>query len=259
MRPWAGLSAAMNDRIARAIVALLLLGGACSKPSKRSEESTQGSAVCDVSGSDHDASFRRGADLIGPHMLLMDRKAAPPSESDVRVGIACLDRVLEIDPSNWSALWIRGKAFQSMREHAKAVESFRSAYRLKPENPDVAREFVEELLETQQFREAVAIAREVSDHNPRDAGLKANLALAQLMSGDAPSAQQNIAEALQLERISKRALASSRISACVSVSPTTRFSSRRVRSASCATTISTSAQHVAHVVALRRAADGRPS
>lgn len=196
----------MHDRceqgfreIARVLAVLLLLGNACSKPSKQSEGTTQSSAVCDVSGSDHDALFRRGADLIDRHMLLADRKPAPRNDAEVRVGIACLDRVLEINPTNWSALWIRGKAFQSLGEHVKAVDSFRSAYRLKPDHQDVAREFVEELLQTQGFREAASIAREISNRAPQDAGLKANLALALLMNGEVASAQQAIAEALRLD------------------------------------------------------------
>ena len=185
--------------IARTLAALLLFGMACGKASNQPERTTPGSAVCDVSGSDHDALFRRGAGLINRHMLLADRKPAPRKDAEVRVGIACLDRVLEINPSNWSALWIRGKAFQSLGEHAKGVESFRSAYRLNPNHPDVAREFAEGLLETQRFREAASVAREISDRSPQDAGLKANLALALLMNGELPSARQAIAEALRLD------------------------------------------------------------
>lgn len=182
----------MRDRIGRALLVLLLVGTACGKPS-------QGSVVCDVSGSDHDALFKRGADLIGPHMILTDRRAAPRNDGEVRVGVACLDRVLEIDPSNWSALWIRGKAFQSLGEHTKAVDSFRSAYRVSSGQSDVAREFAEELLETQRFREAADVAREVSERSPQDAGLKANLALALLLSGDLPAAKQVIVDALKLD------------------------------------------------------------
>lgn len=186
-------------KTARALAVLLLFGTACSKPSKRTDMTAQSSAVCDVSGSDHDTLYRRGVDLIQPHMLLVDRKAAPRNDAEVRVGIACMDRVLDIDPSNWSALWIRGKAFQSLGQHEKAVESFRSAYRINAGQPDVAREFEEELLETEHFREAADIARAASDRSPRNAGLKANLALALLLSGDASSAQQAITEALRLD------------------------------------------------------------
>lgn len=182
----------------RMLVALLVLGTACSKPSKRSE-TTESSAVCDVNGSDLDTLFRRGAELVQPHMLLADRKPAARNDGEVRVGIACLDRVLDINPSNWSALWIRGKAFQLLGEHVKAVDSFRSAYRLNPDHQDVAREYIEELLETQEFRDAARIAREISDRAPQDAGLKANLALALLMNGEVPSAQQAIGEALRID------------------------------------------------------------
>ena len=107
--------------------------------------------------------------------------------------------MLAIDPANWSALWIRGKAFQSLGEHAKAVESFRSAYRINADQPDVSRELAEGLLQTGRFGEAENIAREVSDRSPQDAGLKANLALALLLDGHVSAAQQAIAEALRLD------------------------------------------------------------
>ena len=153
--------------------------------------------ACDATGSDHDTLFRRGADLIGPHMLLVDRKPAPHNDHEVRVGIACLDRVLAIDPANWSASWIRGKGLQSLGDHGAAVESFRSAYRMNPAHQDVAREFAEELLETRQFDDAVRVAREVSNRHPDDGGLKANLALALLMDGQVGAAQSSVAEALE--------------------------------------------------------------
>jgi tetratricopeptide (TPR) repeat protein len=145
---------------------------ACGQRSNQLEPATNTPAMCDVTGADHDALFRRGADLISPHMLLTDHEPAARNDAEVRIGIACLDRVLQIDPSNWSALWIRGKAFQSLTEHGKAVESFRAAYRLQPEHEDVARELAAELLETQGFVEAVTIAREISTRHPQDAGSK---------------------------------------------------------------------------------------
>jgi tetratricopeptide (TPR) repeat protein len=188
-----------SRKIARALLALLLFATACGKRSDQPERTTQASAVCDVNGYDHDALFRRGADLVDPHMLLVDRKAAARNDAEVQIGIACLNRVVEINPSNWSALWIRGKAFQSLGEHRDAVESFRAAYRLNPDHPDVARELAVELLETQRFREAATIAREISNRSPQDAGLIANLALALLMSGELPAAREAIADALELD------------------------------------------------------------
>jgi Flp pilus assembly protein TadD len=165
----------------------------------KTSEPANASSVCDVKSTDHDTLFRRGADLVGPHMLLVDRKPPPRNDDEVRVGIACLDRVLEMDPMNWSALWIRGKGFQSLGDHGSAVASFRSAYRLKPDHQDVARELAEELIETQQFGEAVTVAREVSTRHPDDAGLAANLALALVMNGDVAGARQAIGDALRLD------------------------------------------------------------
>jgi tetratricopeptide (TPR) repeat protein len=155
-------------------------------------------AAVDVSGLDHDALLQRGTDLITPHIFIEGRKTAARNDANVRSGIACLDRVLELNPSNWAAFWFRGKAFQSLGEHRNAVEAFRAAYRLKSDQPDVAREFAAELLETQAFGEALMIGRDLASRFPQDAGLQANLALALLLSGDLPAAQQSIIEALRL-------------------------------------------------------------
>ncbi|MFT3838435.1 MAG: tetratricopeptide repeat protein [Myxococcaceae bacterium] len=152
-----------------------------------------------MTSEDHDQLFRRGANLIEPHMLLDDQKPASPNEHEVRVGIACLDRVVTINPSNWSALWIRGKAFQSLGDHSSALGSFRSAYRVKPGQEDVAREMTRELLELRQFAEAVTIGRDICKRNPDDAGLRANLALALLLNGELADAQQVIGSAQKLD------------------------------------------------------------
>jgi tetratricopeptide (TPR) repeat protein len=179
-----------------AISALLAVAVvACSKPEKRAHPQ----ALCDASGSDRETELRRGADLIRPHMILVGRKPAPRNDDEIRVGIACLDHALRIDPSNWSALWIRGKGLQALGEHTLAVESFLAAYRLHSDDPEMGRELGAELLETGRFPEAVRVARSISDRRPQDAGMKANVALAQLLAGDIAAAQQTVAEALKLD------------------------------------------------------------
>jgi cytochrome c-type biogenesis protein CcmH/NrfG len=178
-----------------AFSAICLLTPACSK----NTEKTKAPAVCDVATTDRDALFRRGVALIRPHMQVVDEKATAPNDDEVRVGIACLDRVLETNPSSWPALWIRGKAFQSLGDHDAAVVSFRSAYRLNPDHEDVARETAQELLQTRQFAEAVMVGRDICTRHPNDAGLQANLALDLLMNGEVAEAQKAVATAQKLD------------------------------------------------------------
>ncbi|WP_437294199.1 tetratricopeptide repeat protein [Sorangium sp. So ce426] len=136
-------------------------------------------------------------DLINPYMTLHGRAAAKDAERAMRLeaGIACLDRALSLVPSNWAALWVRGKAFQALDDHLQAHGSFASAYALQPENPDVGRELVVECLELGKSGDAVTIADRLTKLAPQDAGLRANLALALLLDGQVQRARGVIADA----------------------------------------------------------------
>jgi Flp pilus assembly protein TadD len=158
-------------------------------------------AGCEAIGADRDALYQRGVGLIDPYMKLTDRSAARGEgrERHLRAGIACLDRLLVLAPGNWAALWIRGKAFQSLGEHGSAADSFAQAYRIQDGNPDVGRELVVELLETRGFAQAVDISQQLARRHPQNAGLWANLALALLLAHDLPAARKAIDEALRLD------------------------------------------------------------
>src|SRR5262249_4127067 len=83
------------------------------------------SSTCDGRATAHDTVYKRGVDLIDPYIIVQDR---PPAQSDRRAkellaGIACLDRALELAPTNWAALWMRGKAHQALGDHAHAADS----------------------------------------------------------------------------------------------------------------------------------------
>lgn len=162
--------------------------------------STAASIGCDSMPQDHDALYKRGTDLINPYLILVDRPAAKDAERTARLnaGIACLDRALTLAPTNWAALWLRGKAFQSLADHAKAHDSFRSAFELQPKNPDVGRELAAECMELGKFAEAVTVTEQMTKLSPQDAGLQANLALALLLDGQVQRAQATIAAARRL-------------------------------------------------------------
>src|SRR5271155_5697780 len=54
--------------------------------------------------------------------------------------IALFERVLEINPGNWSAMWFMGKVHQRLRNNAEAFSWFERAYHVNPSHPDIARE-----------------------------------------------------------------------------------------------------------------------
>jgi tetratricopeptide (TPR) repeat protein len=152
---------------------------------------------CERLPEDHNALYKRGIGLIDPYLKVIGRAAAADPERGTRLsaGISCLDRVLSLNPSNWAALWFRGKAYQANGDHTQAARSFESAYAIESKNPDVGRELVVEYLHVGRFSDAVRIADAVSSMHPEDAGLRANLALALLMDRQAVRAREVIAEA----------------------------------------------------------------
>ncbi len=196
------------------VSAVFLLAAACSPQTKRPSPDADGSpsvidarrsaanpSGCAAMAPDHDALFARGTALIEPYMTLTDRSATQSShrDADLYAGIACLTRVVRLNPANWRALWIRGKAQQALGNHSKARDSFRAAYAINHLNLNVGRELELELLELGEFDQAVSVATEVATRQPRDGGLQANLALALVLNGDISGAQEAINQSLALE------------------------------------------------------------
>ncbi len=152
-------------------------------------------------GTDHNAFYKRGVSLIDPYIIMQDRA---PAESDRRTrdlldGVACLDRALELAPTNWAAFWLRGKAYQALGDHARSADSFRWAYRIQPRNPDVGRELALEQMELGEFQDALSVGEKLVLAFPNDAGLKANLALSLLLAGQVQRARDTIDDAIRLD------------------------------------------------------------
>lgn len=151
---------------------------------------------------EHNRLYQEGSDLISPYMQLVGRDA--PSGDSARArdallrGIDLLSQAVAIDPSNWAAYWIIGKAHQSLGDSEKACEAFGKSYGLHKGNPDVAREYMFECLNLGRARQGIAAARIAVSLKPDDAGLMANLALALLIGGQLDEATEAVSKALAL-------------------------------------------------------------
>ena len=191
----------------------LVAGSACFVlAGAEAETRYEGSAPVDLAG--HSASqecdaislepaslFKRGSALVSPYLLLNGRPAsvARQRDTELRKGIACLDKAVQLQPDYWQAFWVRGKAYQALGDLRGARGSFQSAFALHPENPDVGRELVLAHLELSEYREALPIAKLLADTYPNDAGLRANYAVALVLDGQIGTSQKVIADALQLD------------------------------------------------------------
>ena len=182
--------------------AVTMAGGADAMASSTKSVTADRGGVSDSEAAErHDDVFKRGSELITPHMRLVGRtpKRTAGASKDLRDGIRLLDEALRLYPNNWSALWIQGKAFQALDDHAQAYARFKRSYALEPDNADIGRELMLECLEVGRMTEAVDVARAASDKTPGDAGLRANLALALLLAGRITDAGDTAGVALQMD------------------------------------------------------------
>lgn len=140
----------------------------------------------------HNNLFNEAIEYIHPYMLLVGgtpRKASNSfAQAEIKKGIQLLDRVTEINPVNWSAYWVKGKAYQALEDDKNSYYEFKKAYLLESNNSDVARELAMECLFLGKGNESVKVAKHACELNPEDAGLIANLGLAYLIDGDIENA-----------------------------------------------------------------------
>ena len=151
---------------------------------------------------EHNRLYQLGNELIAPYLQLVNRKSESTDSQQAMAnldrGIAILRQALSINPANWAAYWIIGKAYQSLSKSEQACEAFGKSYGLQKGNADVAREYMFECLKLGRTDKAIAAARHSVALKPNDAGLVANLALALLIGAKLDEAAETIARALTL-------------------------------------------------------------
>lgn len=114
--------------------------------------------ACDVTGGDEVAIYQRGTDLI---------YSEDPAK--IRKGVACMDRLVSIDPSNWAALSSKGWGFLHLGELGAAEAAFRATKALQPDNADVARDLAIALVlegKLDDAKQEAARARALSPAEP---------------------------------------------------------------------------------------------
>lgn len=151
---------------------------------------------------EHNRLFREGRDLVSPYMHIVDRDHRSAASDDARAelkrGIDRLRQAVAINPANWSACWIIGKAYQALGNPEAACEAFGKAYALQAENADVAREYMFECLILGKAKQGIAAAQRGVRIKPDDAGLTANLALACLIGGQLDEAGTAVERAIEM-------------------------------------------------------------
>jgi tetratricopeptide (TPR) repeat protein len=151
---------------------------------------------------EHNRLYKEGSDLISPYMQLVNRASKSAdrqsAQADLERGIELLNQAIAINPANWSAYWIIGKAHQTLGNSESACDAFGKSYGLHKANADVAREYMFECLNLGRAAKGIVAARHAVTLEPENAGLVANLALALLIGGQLEEAAATVTKAMAI-------------------------------------------------------------
>lgn len=146
----------------------------------------------------HNELYREAAKILWPYLPLEDglTPGKPVDPEDIERGRRLLVRVLEMDPDNWSALWVLGMACRVAGYKDDAYQALHHAFEVKPDHVDVGRELVLQCCINGRGVEAVSVSRRVLALKPGDGGLLSNHALAQILAGDVEGARRTAEQAV---------------------------------------------------------------
>jgi tetratricopeptide (TPR) repeat protein len=149
---------------------------------------------------EHNRSFKEAASIVSAEILLHERPKMPAPgwwlRRKLKRALKLFERVLQLNPENWSAMWYCGKIDQRFNDHATALSWFERAFHVNPSQPDVAREASMCAMELGRHDEAIRFAHRATQIEPQNPGLHANLALALLLAGRIPEAGNSIERAI---------------------------------------------------------------
>jgi tetratricopeptide (TPR) repeat protein len=155
--------------------------------------------ITDELAAEHDRIFQEARAATGGQIPLHGQSDMPVpswlSAQKLRHAIALFERVLQINPENWSAMWFIGKIHQRFRNTSEALSWFERSYQVNPSQPDIAREASLCAMEIGRHDAAISLAHRATQIEPTNAGLHANLALAYLLAGRLSDAQMAVERA----------------------------------------------------------------
>jgi len=146
--------------------------------------------------------YHCGCGLIQGLLLTDGNEPAALADGDRRKlleAVPLFVEVVDIHPGNWAAMWLLGKVHERLEEYERGLQWFSRAHRVHPEQPDVVREAAITAMKLGWNDEAVHYCKCGVALQPDNAGLRANLALAQLLSEMPDEALATVREALRMD------------------------------------------------------------
>lgn len=106
------------------------------------------------------------------------------------------ERVVSLNPKNWSAHWMMGRVHLVLKDTPMALECFERAHTANPSQPEVARQASRCAMDLGRHEAAFGFAQRAVQIDPNSAALRYNLALACLLAGQLPEAQLAVSQAI---------------------------------------------------------------
>ena len=142
--------------------------------------------------------FTTANELIDPFLRLHEVEHSKADVEKLNKAISMYDEAISIHSGSWQSMWLRGKAYQALSNANSAYSSFKQAYSLMPDNPDVVNEYLLEATNLNKISEALQVNKIAVAQFPDHLGLQANYALVLILNGDLDQAIKQGGLALKL-------------------------------------------------------------
>jgi Flp pilus assembly protein TadD len=156
---------------------------------------------------EHNRVFEEASALIKNEIPLHERPNMPKPgwllRRKLKRAVSLFERVLQLKPDNWSAMWLVGKVHERLGDNDTALSWFERSYQVNPSQPDVAREASTCAMRVGRHDAAIVFAHRATQIEPANAGLHANLALAYLLAGRVAEAQTSIDRSIAVDQTDK--------------------------------------------------------
>jgi len=151
----------------------------------------------------YNALYNRALRLARRHLLIDgEPQTGHPgwlARRQLRKGVTLFEQALKIAPFKWEGRFWIGKALQRLGDHKGAMTWFMDALKAQPDNPTIAMEAANEAAELGEFELGVGLLRPAAVQQPRNAALRHNLAIHQLLAGRPKEAFESLEHAARLE------------------------------------------------------------
>jgi len=171
-----------------------LLGDPALEPSLRTEAETLASGVRGGK-----ALFTRATEMSGELALEPPSKPLSAADRELLEEASALLRQAAQRMSTFATSWYLGKVEMRLGNLEVALSALQRAHTIDPDQPDGCRELGSVYLELDRAQEALPIVRRAAELRPGDAGLRCNLGLILLFTGDVAAARAEVTAALALE------------------------------------------------------------